>query len=70
MPASVAARLAPLQTRCQGKMTAIAELARKGVFVAYDRKVTRELTALLSGKPAAPLGIEREIVTGIQPGSG
>ena len=45
-PASVAARLA-LCNALLGETTTIAELARKGVFVAHDRKVTRELTALL-----------------------
>ena len=65
MPATVAAPSRPFATPCQGETTAIAELARKPVFVAYDRKVTRELTALLHGKPAAPFGIGREIVTGI-----
>lgn len=46
MPASVAARLA-LCNALLGETATIAELARKGVFVAYDRKVTQELTALL-----------------------
>jgi hypothetical protein len=45
-PASVAARLA-LCNALLGETATIAELARKGVFVAYDRKVTQELTALL-----------------------
>jgi hypothetical protein len=46
MPDSVAARLA-LCNALLGEATTIAELARKGVFVAHDRKVTQELTALL-----------------------